>query len=408
MNLELTPEQEMLREAAASALAPLGTVANARAARDGEDRVDVWPVARQAGWSGLLISEERGGAGLGLYDAMLVLTECGRRLTGSGLIGHLAATLVLERAGEAGDERAREVLPALAAGEQRAALVFARPPTGNRNTGNGSNNGNEEWVYAAGESLADGSKTGPDVPKSARRLRGGAAEQLDLAGADLLVVPALADAALQAFLVDASADGVTVERQVRGDATRPLARLTLEGAEGVRLETGAAALTEAWHSAHALLAADALGVCEATLEMALAYAKDRQAFGRPIGSYQAVKHQLVEILHRIDKLRSLCVYVAFAAEANPEELPLATATARLAAEAAADYATRTCIAVHGGIGATWEHDAPWFWRRAQLSRLLLGGERVAADRIAAEAIARAQAGNGRASLADAAAPAPVT
>ena len=231
---------------------------------------------------------------------------------------------------------------------------------------------------------------------------------MDLAGADLLVVPALADAGVRAFVVDASAEGVAVERQVRGDATRPLATLTLDGAPAEPLDVGADAVAEAWHSAQALLAADALGVCEATLEMALAYAKDRQAFGRPIGSYQAVKHQLVEILHRIDKLRSLCIYVAFAAEASPGELPLATATARLAAEGAADYATRTCIAVHGGIGATWEHDAPWFWRRAQLSRLLLGGERVAADRVAAEAIARARTGNGRASLADAATPAPVT
>ena len=387
MNLELTPEQEMLREAAANALAPLGTITNARAARDGEDLVDVWPTAGQAGWSGLLVSEDRGGAGLGLYDAMLVLTECGRRLTGSGLIGHLGATLVLERAAEAGDELAQEVLPKLAAGERRAALVFARPPVGDG-----------EWAMAAGEPLIDGQAS----------LTGVAAEQPDLADADILVVPAQDGPGIHAFLVDASDDGVAIERQVRGDATRPLAKIELDGASGKPLVAGPEALTEAWHSAQALLAADALGVCEATLEMALDYARDRQAFGRPIGSYQAVKHQLVEILHRIDKLRSLCIYVAFACDASPEELPLATATARLAAEGAADYATRTCIAVHGGIGATWEHDAPWFWRRAQLSRLLLGGERVAADRITAEAVARAKAGSGRASLADAPPPAPVT
>ena len=117
--------------------------------------------------------------------------------------------------------------------------------------------------------------------------------------------------------------------------------------------------------------------------MALAYAKDRHAFGRPIGSYQAVKHQLVEILRRIDTLRSLCFYAGFAAEASPEELAAGDRAVRGSPPSeAADYATRTCIAVHGGIGATWEHDAPLFWRRAQLSRLLLGGERGAADRVA--------------------------
>ena len=136
--------------------------------------------------------------------------------------------------------------------------------------------------------------------------------------------------------------------------------------------------------------------------MGVEYAKDRHAFGRPIGSYQAVKHQLVEILRRNDSARSLCFYVALAAEQQPEELALAAACARFAAEEAADYGTRTCIAVHGGIGATWEHDAPFFWRRAQLSRLLLGGAAGAGERVAAEVIANAREG----AAAEAASPCP--
>jgi alkylation response protein AidB-like acyl-CoA dehydrogenase len=126
------------------------------------------------------------------------------------------------------------------------------------------------------------------------------------------------------------------------------------------------------------------------LDLAVAYAKDRHTFGRPIGSYQAIKHQIVEILRHADTARNLCFYVGYAADSSPEELALAASAARFAGEQGADYATRTCIAVHGGIGATWEHDAPFFWRRAQLSRLLLGGIADASDRVAEEIIARAR------------------
>jgi alkylation response protein AidB-like acyl-CoA dehydrogenase len=126
------------------------------------------------------------------------------------------------------------------------------------------------------------------------------------------------------------------------------------------------------------------------LELGVSYAKERHAFGRPIGSYQAIKHQLVEVLRRTEMARNLCYYAGYAAEWAGEELALAASCARLAGEDGADMATRTCIAVHGGIGATWEHAAPFYWRRAQLSRLLLGGATGAADRVAAEMIARAR------------------
>jgi alkylation response protein AidB-like acyl-CoA dehydrogenase len=126
------------------------------------------------------------------------------------------------------------------------------------------------------------------------------------------------------------------------------------------------------------------------LELSVSYAKDRHAFGRPIGSYQAIKQQIVEILRHAGTTRRLCFYAGYAAEARPDELALAASAARFAAEEASEYATRTCIAVHGGIGATWEHDAHLYWRRAQLSRLLLGGVAGAGDRVAEEIIAKAR------------------
>ncbi len=91
MNFSLTQEQELLREAAVDALSRLDTIANARAALDGAELLDLWPTAREAGWTGLLVPEDQGGAGLGAFDGMLLMEQCGRRLSGSGLVGHLAA-----------------------------------------------------------------------------------------------------------------------------------------------------------------------------------------------------------------------------------------------------------------------------------------------------------------------------
>jgi alkylation response protein AidB-like acyl-CoA dehydrogenase len=378
VNLSLTQEQEMLRDAAADALSRLDTLANARAALDDAPLLDLWPTACEAGWAGLLVAEERGGAGLGVFDAMLVLEQCGKRLAGAGLLGHLPATLVLDRAAAAGDALAAELLPALAEGTKRAAFVPARPPAGA-----------EAWTVDGRDSQARRSP--------APTLRSGAVTGLcgfvpDAAGADVLVVPVSAqDGALAVAVIAAGA--AEVEAVTRYDATRPLGHVRLDSsaASVLALPDAAATTAGAWYLAQALLAADALGLSHAMLDMSVAYAKDRYAFGRQIGSYQSIKHQIVDILRHAETTRNLCFYAGLAADDRPEDLALAASGARFAGEQAADYATRTCIAVHGGIGATWEHDAPLYWRRAQLSRLLLGGIDDAGDRVAEEIVARARA-----------------
>ena len=161
------------------------------------------------------------------------------------------------------------------------------------------------------------------------------------------------------------------------------------------LDVGADELAAAWYLAQALIAAESLGTVETALEMAVAYAKERFTFGRAIGSYQAVKHALMEILRRQENARSLLYYAGWAGDDKPEEFPLAASAARSAAGAALDYAARQNIAVHGGIGATWEHDAPLYFRRAQLSRRLLGGAGDATDRVAAELLAEGAASRRR-------------
>ncbi|MHB8491618.1 MAG: acyl-CoA dehydrogenase family protein [Solirubrobacteraceae bacterium] len=187
------------------------------------------------------------------------------------------------------------------------------------------------------------------------------------------------------------APGLHVDAVRRFDATRSLGTVSLDGSPALLLDCPPDALAAAWHLAQALIAAESLGSVEVALDLSVQYAKERHTFGRAIGSYQAVKHSLTEVLRQLENGRSLLYYAGWARRGAPGEFPLAAAAARSVAGHALDYATRTMISVHGGIGATWEHDAPLYFRRAQLSRRLLGGTEDATERVAGEALARAQA-----------------
>jgi alkylation response protein AidB-like acyl-CoA dehydrogenase len=405
MDLSLTDEQEFLREAARGTLSRFKIIEAAREAQDkglGE-LPDLWPAAREAGWAGLLISEEHGGAGLDVFDAMLVAEETGRVLAPVPFLGLIPATAILDAAGYDG-------LAAIASGEVRPVWIPTRPP---------------------GDLEPDWTVDGPGAarPKApaitagdgdAVTVTGHAAYVVDAPGADLLVVTGV-DGTVA--VLDASAEGVTVERIVRYDVTRSLAHVTLENAPGTRLDvdpavaadaatsapgalsgsaaiaadadtsapgalSGSAAIAaDAWYVAQALIAAEAVGTVQTTLEMSVQYAKERFTFGRAIGSYQAIKHELTEVLRRMENARSLLLYAGWSRVDAPAEFPLAASAARSAAGGALDFASRSNIAVHGGIGATWEHDAPLYFRRAQLTRRLIGGHGDATDRVAERLLA---------------------
>jgi alkylation response protein AidB-like acyl-CoA dehydrogenase len=372
MNFALTDEQELLREAARGALARHKTIEAARAALEDADALpDLWPLAVEAGWPGLLISEEHGGAGLDAFEALLVAEECGRVLAGVPLLGLLPATAILDAAGD-------ESLSALAAGEMRATYLPARPP-GDLETA---------WTVQAVSGVRRAEAPRAALDGSEAVLDGAVAFVPDAPGAELLVVVAeQEDGRPVAAAVSAAADGVEIERVFRYDATRSLGHVRLASARGRRLEVSPDALADAWYLAQALIAAESLGAVQSCLEMAVAYAKERFTFGRPIGSYQAIKHELTEILRRQENARGLQYYAGWARAAKPEEFPLAASALRSVAGAALDFAARANINVHGGIGATWEHDAPLFFRRAQLSRRLLGGTHDATDRVAERMLA---------------------
>jgi alkylation response protein AidB-like acyl-CoA dehydrogenase len=172
--------------------------------------------------------------------------------------------------------------------------------------------------------------------------------------------------------------GAPVKRVGRYDPSRPLGSVDVTAVEGTGVEGDPAF---AWNVMQTLLAAETLGAAEAALAMAVAHAKQRKAFGRQIGSFQAIKHQLTDSLRLNENARSLLYYATYAAQNDPGRFGLAANAARFAVEQAADVGTRRNVAIHGGLGATWEHDAHLYFRRAQLSRLLLGGQTEAGERV---------------------------
>jgi alkylation response protein AidB-like acyl-CoA dehydrogenase len=379
MNLALSDEQVFLREAARGALSRFKTLEAAREALDGDEQAlpDLWPTACDAGWPGLLIAEEHGGAGLDAFDAMLVLGECGRVIAGVPLLGHLPATAILGDASGAGS-----LLEPLATGERRAAYLPVSPP----------DDIHDAWTADPAHGL-----TRPPAPVAAAagdgqaRVTGELAFVPDAPGADLLVGVAVLDGKPVGVAIEAGAEGVSVEAVRRYDATRSLGHVTLNDAPATLLDTHAESLGAAWHLAQALIAAESIGSVETALDVSVAYAKERHTFGRAIGSYQAVKHGLTEVLRLLDNGRSLLYYAGWARRGAPAEFALAASAARSVGGRALDQAARTMISVHGGIGATWEHDAPLYFRRAQLSRRLVGGTGRATDRVASELILQADA-----------------
>ena len=380
MNLALSDEQVLLREAARGALSRFKTLEAAREALDGKGDAlpDLWQTAKEAGWPGLLIDEEHGGAGLDAFDAMLVLGECGRVLASIPLLGHLVATAILNDA-----PAGAPLLGDLASGERRAAYLAVKPP----------DDLIEEWTADARVSSRrePAPSGGRGAPGEQVRVSGEFAFVPDAPGADLLVGVALLDGEPTGVAIEAGSDGVEVEGVMRYDATRSLAHVSLKDAPATVLDAPQSSLEAAWHLAQALLAAESIGSVETALDVSVAYAKERHTFGRAIGSYQAVKHSLTEVLRQLDNGRSLLYYAGWARRGGPDEFALAASAARSVAGRALDQGARTMISVHGGIGATWEHDAPLFFRRAQLTRRLLGGTSGATDRVAGELLTAAAA-----------------
>lgn len=291
----------------------------------------------------LHVRSEYGGADGTLADAAIVFEELGRVLTPVPLAGTVFVTEALQRMGD--DEQRHRLLPGLLSGEQIAALGTANPVT----------------TEATVRAHDIGGRT---------VLSGECSPVLHGHIADLFLIPAETDGTLRVYVVAAAASRVCVARLPSFDTTRPVARVTLQQAPAEAL-----ASSDGWERvldvARVLLAAESLGGAEACLALSVDYAHSRTQFGRPIGSFQAVKHACAEMMIEIDATRVAVMFAAMNA-ADPDQLAI---TAPLVKAQAADtfaLCAGAAMQVHGGIAFTWEHDIHLYFRRAKTTQALFG------------------------------------
>ncbi|MFE7455865.1 acyl-CoA dehydrogenase family protein [Streptomyces sp. NPDC057554] len=398
MDAAFTAEQDEIRRTLRELLAKHGGPREVRAAvgtPEGHDPALWRRLARELGLPGLALGEEYGGAGCTATELALACEETGRALLPSPLLATAVLAAPLITALGTPGQRAR-LLPRIADGTLTAALAV---PGGSMATALGLTADNRAAAWAGG-GRAGGVQARRDPEGGGWRLYGEADRVLDGHSAGLLLVAAHTGGYPRSrtllFLVSAEAparapvpaeapapvpvpaevsapvDGLTRTRLTSMDETRPLARVELRDTPAELLGTDDAvdgtdvcgALADTGCTAAAVLAAEAVGAAAGALERTVAYVKEREQFGRAIGSFQAVKHRLADLYVRVEAARS----AAYHAARDPAAGPLALAQALEAARIVAGEA----VQLHGGIGFTWEHEAHLYVKRAAADELLFG------------------------------------
>jgi alkylation response protein AidB-like acyl-CoA dehydrogenase len=358
MNARFTEEQELLRRGAREMLARECPMALVRA-QLGEPlggAEALWKRIALAGWTGLGFAEEMGGAGLGLVEQVVLLEELGRVLApGPYFSTTLLGGAAIDRAGDA--EQRRRWLPGIASGATRATLALLEDV--------------ERWDGAA---IQLGATRSGDT----FRLDGVKRFVLEAASADLLVVAArtgAGDAGVALFAVDAGAPGVAIEPVALLDGTRKLATLRLTDvvlSKRALLPGGWPALAQVLDRAKVALCAEMIGGAERVLELSVAYAKTREQFGQPIGSFQAIQHKCADMLVALEAAKSATYLAAWALQQNEADAPVAAAMAKAITSDAFAKIAGDGIQIHGGLGFTWEQDLHLYYKRAKVSERLFG------------------------------------
>ncbi|OUZ07651.1 hypothetical protein BHE97_16265 [Aeromicrobium sp. PE09-221] len=358
-----------LRAAITAAMSRSDFVASAREDTDTGVVGSCWELARSLDLPAALVAEQHGGLGFGPAEAIVCLEECARSLAPICLPSHWGGLRLLEAAGEPD-------LDQLVADAAQLAFAPARPPV----------IAGEPWLQGAAGERAP-------LPKAARRNDGWSIDGTlrwvaGASRADALVLIALEGETPTAFRVSPGDPGVTLTSVVRFDHTTDLAHVRLGDAPATPLELAEDELARSWALHQAMLGAEGIGITRRCLEMSLAHARERYAFGRTIGSFQAIKHRLVEMLRLVEMTENCTTWFADAWNEDLDDTMLAGVAARVAGDRAQQHATSSNIFVHGGMGATWEHDAPYFYRRFQLRRLLALGTEEALVELGARVLDR--------------------
>jgi alkylation response protein AidB-like acyl-CoA dehydrogenase len=368
MYFDLTDEQQAIRSTAREFLAARYKSERIRELAESEHGFEQsdWEEMAELGWPGLALPEEWGGQGLGIVDLAVLFEEMGYALAPSPLLSTTVAGLALAANGTDG-QKERWLRP-LASGEARGtvALFDAGSPA------------------AIGDFRMEARADGDGIVLDGEKVL-----VIDAGSADFLLV-ATSDG--RRHLVERDADGVGVTAEKSLDLTRRLYSVRFDGvrvgADATLNGTQEDYLPVLWRACVAT-AAESTGVAQRALEMAVEYAKDRQQFGRPIGAYQAVSHRCAQMLLETENSRSAVYGAAWAADAEPESLPLAASMAKAYASDAGWRVPDASIQVHGGIGFTWEHDLHFFLKRGKANAATFGDARWHRERVADLVLAEA-------------------
>jgi alkylation response protein AidB-like acyl-CoA dehydrogenase len=350
MNFDFSDDLKQLRDQARRFLSEQCTPAIVRRSLDGQEThaAALWHAMAEMGWIGAAIPEQYGGAGLG-YEGLCVLAEELGRVVAPvpfASTAYLAAEAILLAGTEA---QKRAFLPKLADGSAIGCLALAE----------GTGNPAPAAVHAR---VVGGRLTGEKWPVA------------DGGIADIAIVVARDETGEIALFLTRGSDAVRRDLTTL-DPTRNQARLEYDGAPAERLghARGWSLVQTLLDRAAILVAFEQVGGADASLQMARGYALERYAFGRPIGSFQAIKHKLADVYVALELARSNAYFGAWALSANAADLPLAAATARVSATEAFHLASKENIQTHGGIGFTWAVDCHLFYRRSKNLALALGG-----------------------------------
>jgi alkylation response protein AidB-like acyl-CoA dehydrogenase len=358
MNFAFSEEQEQLRTVARHWLSEHSSSAVVRALMETHRGFDpaMWSEMAQMGWQGMAIPGEYGGAGFGHLELTVLFEEMGRSLLPAPFFSTVAlgAPMILE-AGS--DDQKKKYLGPVVSGDITVALALTEP--------------NGRWGEDGVEAVAERSGAGWS-------LEGTKSFVIDGHTADVTVVAARAPDGVGLFVVEGDTSGLTRRLLTTMDATRKQAEMTLIdvfvpddrvlGTPG----TSWPALENVIERALVHLAAEQVGGAQKCLDMSVDYAKTRHQFGRPIGSFQAIKHKCADMYVQVESARSACYYAAFAASQHSEELPVVASLAKSYCSEAYFHCASENIQIHGGIGFTWEHDAHLHYKRAKTSELIFG------------------------------------
>ncbi len=364
MNFAFTEEQDELRNSVRRFLDDKSSSPAVRELMETTEGYDkaVWDqMANQLGLQGLAIPEEFGGSGYSFIELGIVLEGMGRSLLCAPFFSSavLATTALLQ----SGDDAAKkEYLPGIASGETIATLAFTEQ----------SGRWDEEGITTP--ATQSGDSGGPDSVGD-WTITGEKMFVVDGHVANLIIVAARTGKGVSLFAVDPSDSSVTREALSTMDQTRKQARVEFNNTPARLIGTdggGWATMNTTLDLAAVALANEQVGGAQKVLEMSVEYAKVRVQFGRPIGSFQAIKHKCADMLLEVESAKSAAYYAAWCAAEMNDELPVTASLAKAYCSDAYFHSAAENIQIHGGIGFTWEHDAHLYFKRAKSMELFLG------------------------------------